>query len=154
MLPSLSSYKGPWNEDAVKHLLRRTMFGAKKSEINSFVDFGMTKSIQKLLDATEAFPNPPVKEYNPANATVADTNILAGQTWVNDPATDGTVMSLRRASFKKWWMGTLVMQGASLREKMTLFWHNHFSTEADEVRNSQFIYKHLLEKQVPKQIIK
>jgi uncharacterized protein (DUF1800 family) len=142
MLPSLSSYKGPWNEDAVKHLLRRTMFGAKKSEIKSFVDFGMTKSIQKLLDATEAFPNPPVKEYNPTNATVADTNILAGQTWVNDPATDGTVMSLRRASLKKWWIGNLVSQGTSLREKMTLFWHNHFAIESTDANNAQYVYKH------------
>jgi uncharacterized protein (DUF1800 family) len=140
--PSLSLYKGVWDEVSAKHLLRRTLFGAKKSEIKSFVDLGMTKSIQKLLDASEAFPNPPVKEYNPANATVADTNILAGQTWVNDPATDGTVMSLRRASFKKWWIGNLVSQGTSLREKMTLFWHNHFSIEAADVSNSQYIYKH------------
>ena len=140
--PSLSSYKGVWDEVTAKHLLRRTMFGVKKSDIKAFVDLGITKSIQKLLDATEAFPNPPVKEYNPANATVADTTILAGQTWVNDPATDGTVMSLRRASFKKWWIGNLVSQGISLREKMTLFWHNHFSIEAADVSNSQYVYKH------------
>ena len=142
MLPSLSLYKGPWNEDAVKHLLRRTMFGAKRGDINLFLNLGLTRSVLKLLEDAEALPNPPLKEYTPTNAAIPDTNILAGKTWVNDPSNDGTIMSLRRASFKKWWMGTLVMQGASLREKMTLFWHNHFSTEADEVRNSQFIYKH------------
>ncbi|MGC8006286.1 DUF1800 family protein, partial [Salmonella enterica] len=71
-----------------------------------------------------------------------DTNIAVGTTWVNDPNTDGTIASLRRASFKKWWMGVMINQDRSIREKMTLFWHNHFSTETNDVNNAQFVYKH------------
>ena len=94
MLPSLSSYKGPWNEDAVKHLLRRTMFGAKRGDINLFLNLGLSRSVLKLLEDAEALPNPPLKEYTPTNAAIPDTNILAGKTWVNDPSNDGTILSL------------------------------------------------------------
>jgi uncharacterized protein (DUF1800 family) len=35
-----------------------------------------------------------------------------------------------------------VNQDRSIREKMTLFWHNHFATEMNDVSNAQYIYKH------------
>ncbi|HEX8331438.1 MAG TPA: DUF1800 domain-containing protein, partial [Segetibacter sp.] len=71
-----------------------------------------------------------------------DTNIVAGTTWVNDPNNDGTIAGRRRASFKKWWVGNQLNQDRSIREKMTLFWHNHFSTETNDIGNAQYIYKH------------
>jgi uncharacterized protein (DUF1800 family) len=95
------------------------------------------------LTPASTTPPPPVKEYTtPATALNPDTNIAQGSTWVNDANSDGSVDSYRRASFKKWWMGVMVNQDRSLLEKMTLFWHNHFSTETTTVGNSQFIYKH------------
>ncbi|MFX8512293.1 DUF1800 family protein, partial [Acinetobacter baumannii] len=36
----------------------------------------------------------------------------------------------------------MINQDRSIREKMTLFWHNHFSTETNDVNNAQFVYKH------------
>jgi uncharacterized protein (DUF1800 family) len=67
-----------------------------------------------------------------------------GASWVLDPNTDGTINSQRRQSFKKWWMGVMINQDRSIREKMTLFWHNHFATETDTISNAQLIYKHHL----------
>jgi uncharacterized protein (DUF1800 family) len=54
------------------------------------------------------------------------------------------VNSLRNASFKKWWMGVMINQDRSIREKMMLFWHNHFATETNVVGNAQFVYSHHL----------
>jgi len=109
----------------------------------------LSRSISQLLDDSLPLPLPPVKEYNSSSAAVPDTTILAGETWVNNVNNDGTVASLRRASFKKWWIGAMIQQNRSLREKMTLFWHNHFSTETNDVGNAQYVYKHhdLLRKQ-------
>jgi uncharacterized protein (DUF1800 family) len=147
--PSLSPYAGPWNKTVVRHLLRRTLFGAKRSDISFFQSLGLARSISQLLDDTLPLPLPPVKEYNSSSAAIPDTTILAGETWVNNVNNDGTVASLRRASFKKWWIGAMIQQDRSLREKMTLFWHNHFSTETNDVGNAQYVYKHhdLLRKQ-------
>ena len=33
-------------------------------------------------------------------------------------------------------------QDRSIREKMTLFWHNHFSTETNDIGNALYVYKH------------
>lgn len=138
----LNLYTGPWTENEVIHLLKRTMFGAKKSDIDYFKTKSMTATVDELLNPTAALPNPPVKEYDDSGATLPDTNITLGQTWVNDPNNDGTIASRRRSSFKKWWMGNLINQDRSIREKMTMFWHNHFATEANDIGNAQYVYKH------------
>ncbi len=136
----LTAYSGGWTENEVIHLLKRTMFGATKADINYFKTRTFLQSVDEMLNPVAALPDPPVKEYTSANAT--DTNIQLGTTWVNDPSTDGGVNSLREASFKKWWMGVMIRQDRSIREKMTLFWHNHFSTETNVIGNSQYVYKH------------
>lgn len=140
--PSLNRFSGNWNHHAVRHLLRRTLFGATRDDVSYFLNLGLDGSINQLLDTSVPMPDPPVKEYNPTTAMVPDTNIAAGETWVNDLNNDGTVASFRRASFKKWWVEVMVKQPLTLREKMTLFWHNHFSTESNDIGNAQFLYRH------------
>lgn len=138
----LAPYTGPWTENEVIHLLKRTLFGAKRGDIAYFQSLNCAQAVDELLTISLDPPPPPIKEYvTPTNATNPDTNILQGTTWVNDPNNDGTVTSLRRASLKKWWMGLMINQERTLREKMTLFWHNHFATESTDV-NAQFLYKH------------
>lgn len=141
----LAAYSGSWTENEVIHLLKRTLFGASRADIDYFKTRSFQQSITEILNPVATLPDPPVKEYNtPTNATTPDTLIPQGSTWILDPNNDGTVNSLRRASFKKWWMGVMINQDRSIREKMTLFWHNHFSTETAIVGNAQFVYKHHL----------
>ncbi len=141
----LGEYKGAWTENEVIHLLKRTMFGAKKADIDYFKTRTFLQSVDEILNPTVALPDPPVKEYiTPTNTTNSDANIVQGAPWILDPNTDGTVNFLRRQSFKKWWMGVMVGQDRSILEKMTLFWHNHFATETNVISNAQFIYKHHL----------
>ena len=131
-LPSsgLNPYSGTWSETEVIHLLKRTMFGAKKVDVDYFKTKTMSQAVDELLNPSAVAPSPPVKEYTTSTtATTPDGNIALGVTWVNDPNNDGTVASQRRASFKKWWMGIMINQDRSILEKMTLFWHNHFSTD-------------------------
>lgn len=139
----LTPYTGLWTENEVIHLLKRTMFGAKKADVDYFKTKTCAQAVDELLNPTAALPSPPVKEYSHTSAlTQPDVGIAAGTTWVNDPNSDGTINSLRRASFKKWWVGTMINQDRSIREKMNLFWHNHFSTETADVSNAQYVYKH------------
>lgn len=139
----LAPYAGSWTENEVIHLLKRTMFGAKKTDIDYFKTKTCAQCVDELLNPTASLPSPPVKEYSHASAlTQPDTGIAAGTTWVNDPNSDGTINSLRRASFKKWFVGTMINQDRSIREKMNLFWHNHFATETADVSNAQYVYKH------------
>ena len=139
---TLNPYAGVWTENEVIHLLKRTMFGVSKLDVDYFKNKTLTQTVNELLNPLASMPTPPVKEYATTGAAIPDTNIAAGQTWVNDVNNDGTITSLRRASFKKWWMGVMINQDRSIREKMTLFWHNHFSTEMADVLHPNFIYFH------------
>ncbi|MDB5231169.1 MAG: hypothetical protein JWN76_1974 [Chitinophagaceae bacterium] len=139
---SLKEYSGPWTETEISHLLKRTMFGSTKTDIKYFKNKTMIQAVDELLAPASPLPAPPVKDYDTTGVTTPDTNIAAGTTWVNDTNNDGTIQSRRRAAFKKWWMGLLINQDRSIREKMTLFLHNHFSTETNDVGNAQYIFKH------------
>ncbi|MEY4054461.1 MAG: hypothetical protein RL034_1379 [Bacteroidota bacterium] len=139
----LQPYTGSFGNPELRHLLRRTLFGVTKSDMAYFSGKSMVQVVDELLNPTAPLPAPPVKEYVVAATTpVPDNNIAAGSTWVNDINNDGTIASYRRASFKKWWVGNLINQDRSILEKMTLFWHNHFATETNDIGNAQYVYKH------------
>jgi uncharacterized protein (DUF1800 family) len=139
----LQPYTGSFGAPELRHLLRRTLFGATKADMAYFSGKSVLQVVSELLNPTATLPAPPVKEYVVAATTlVPDNNIAAGTTWVGDINNDGTIASYRRASFKKWWVGNLINQDRSIREKMTLFWHNHFATEMNDVSHAQYIYKH------------
>jgi uncharacterized protein (DUF1800 family) len=68
-------------------------------------------------------------DYTPTNpsATVLTTDV-AGATWVNN-ISEGVNNSGRLNSLRGWWMGLILKQDRNIREKMTLFWHNHIPTD-------------------------
>ncbi len=139
----LSIYTGAWTKTEVTHLLKRTMFGSRLSDISYFAGKTMSEAVDELLNPVDPLPAPPVKEYDGVTgATTPDNDVANGSTWVNNVNNDGTIQSRRRASFKKWWIGCMLQQDRSIREKMTLFWHNHFATETVDVGNANFLYNH------------
>ena len=136
----LNTFKNAWSPLHTKHLLNRTMFAAKAADINYFNAKGLTASVDELLNVPSVLPSPPLNDYN--TATLVDPNVAAGKTWVNDIATDGTINSNRRSTYKKWLVSVWVTQEKNIREKLTLFWSNHFGTEADTVVYGTMIYNH------------
>jgi uncharacterized protein (DUF1800 family) len=138
----INTYTGPWTEQEVVHLLKRTMFGAKKADVNYFKTRSMNQAVDELINPTAPAPAPPVKEYATTTVVgaVPDGNILQGTTWVNDINSDGTVQTQRRASYRKWWTGVLINQDRSIREKLIMFMIDHFGNEATDVGNGNWVY--------------
>src|SRR5688500_3547862 len=98
----LNPYSGSWTENEVIHLLKRTMFGAKKADVDYFKARTVSQAVDELINPTAPQPNPPVKEYvTSTQPGTPDSNIVQGTTWVNDINNDGTVQAQRRASYKK-----------------------------------------------------
>jgi uncharacterized protein (DUF1800 family) len=135
----LNPYTGAWTVNEVQHILKRTMFGSTKTDIDYFKSKTLIQTVDELLNPAASLPLPPVNDYNTA---APDPAVPAGQSWINNPTNDGTINSQRRASFKKWWIGLMINQDRSIREKMTLFWANHFSTEANDIGNAHYVYHH------------
>lgn len=135
----LDPYAGPWTGNEVQHLLRRTLFGSTKADLTYFKAKTVTQAVDELLTPTAVLPAPPINDYA---ASATDPDVAAGQTWVSNPTNDGTINSLRRTSFKKWWTGVMLNQDRSIREKLTLFWANHFGTETTDIGNANYVYAH------------
>jgi uncharacterized protein (DUF1800 family) len=139
----INTYNGPWTEQEIVHLLKRTMFGAARADVDYFKTKTMSAAVDELLNPLAANPAPPVKEYVTTTVVGAnpDANIVQGTTWVNDINGDGTVQSQRRASYKKWWTGNLLQQDRSIREKLIMFLIDHFGNEASDAGNGNWVYK-------------
>ena len=59
----INPYSGSWTDQDLIHLLKRTMFGAKKADVDYFRGMTMSQVVDELLNPTAPNPNPPVKEY-------------------------------------------------------------------------------------------
>lgn len=143
----VNPYAGSWTTNEVIHLLKRTMFGAKKADVDFFKTMTMSQAVDFLLTVPATPPAPPVKTYTIAMggttpATDPDYTLNIGDTWVNNYTNDGSVNANRRASFKAWWTGLMLNQDRNILEKMTLFWHNHFATETADIAYGISCYNH------------
>ena len=115
--PSLVQYNGEWNETVALHLLRRTVIGPTVSEINSVVNMGLVEAVNKLTTAETTLP-PPSRFVG----TWLDANIL-----YLDPGTSNASVFIEE--MRRWWIGLMINNGLSVRERMVLFWHNHFASD-------------------------
>ncbi len=138
----LEPYTGPWTIDEVLHLLRRTTFGPSPGHAATLLPLSLNQALDQLLGPQPAEASQPL---------IVDARDLApvGQTWVNLPyrSADTTVtfnpVTIRTSSLKAWWLGLMLNQTLSLREKMVVFWHNHFVTEMATVADPRFSYCYL-----------
>ena len=143
-------YAGQWTVNEITHLLRRTMFGATKADIDHFSGMTMSDAVEELLNAVSAV-SPPLRDYGlitTEDGTYDDLGVPQGQTWVNDPNllsdpdARPRIAMVRMDSLRKWWTGLMINQQRSIREKMLLFWHHHYSVQQEEVNNPQMMYRH------------
>ncbi len=121
----LDKYTGTWSKSEVSHLLRRTIYGPKLSEINDFSKLSLSEAISALLDTSSYTFLPPVNNYH---NTTPDTNVPYGKTWVNAPV-DIYLEESRKISVKSWFWSLPVRQKPTIMEKMIVFWHNHFAIQ-------------------------
>lgn len=141
LMSGLDPYTGPWDTARAAHLLRRTGFGAKKSDIDALAGLSASQAVDYILTVPNTQPAPPVNNYNDV---INDPNVPFGQTWVTQPFSnfDANINNARGLSLRCWWIGLMLNDGPHIREKMTLFWHNHFATEANVVGVAQALYNH------------
>lgn len=131
----LDTYSGNWTAKEARHLLKRATFGVTQSLVTSSVTLGLTGTINTLF-TENALPEPPLKytEDGLGNGVSIDPDANYGETWIHGDvipeATDSTstaskILNLRQSSLYAWSFLQMQNAGMSIREKLTLFWHNH-----------------------------
>lgn len=126
----LAPYQGAWSKSELIHLLRRTLFGVTKADINAFAGMTLDQAVDTLLNYPATLPPPPINNYNTTSYT--DPYVPLGQTWVG-AGWDAQKDFLRRNTLRTWVVETMINQDRNIREKMTLFWLNHLVTNYADV---------------------
>jgi len=110
-----ASAESPWDVRKVGHLYRRAAFGATAAELDEGVRLGPERTIELLLNGRTG-----------ADDRSGDTNSL--------------IPAIRQANngnqLSAWWLYRMLYASHPLREKLTLFWHNHFATSNLKVNNA------------------
>ena len=115
-----------WNPNNVSHLLSRTLFGFSKNDLSVAQGFG---TFSDLVDLAILKDNPTPSAPNTwVNTVPAGTQLSSGEagTWYRE--------------FNYWWFNLMHKEGLNMREKMVLFWHDHFANERDKVQYPQNMY--------------
>ncbi len=117
----------PWDTARVQHLFRRIGFGAKPDEIAQALADGPTVTINRLLDEAVSRPQRPAPEW---------------AYWDYDAfqAAEVDVFGV----YVEWTQG--YVQEAidyGVREKLCLFWQNHFVTKYESYSCSSLYYQYL-----------
>jgi uncharacterized protein (DUF1800 family) len=115
---------GGWNSPLgsekarVAHLLRRTTFGASAAELERALSDGYDRTVDRLLETPAASPPD-----------------FAG---LGRP---GQPVRLNIGQLQLWWVNHMLQTRTPFAERMTLFWHGHFTSDYRKVGlRTPFLY--------------
>lgn len=144
MLKPLSS--DHWDYAKAAHLLNRAGFGGAPEEIQKLADLGPDKAVAYLLDYEKipdptpnpdwAKPNPEeIRKYREAQRTGTPEEKKMAQ------REQQQLFQRRMLELRGWWLKRMTTGPRPLQEKLVLFWHGHFATSVEKVRNPYYMWR-------------
>ncbi|RMF85462.1 MAG: DUF1800 domain-containing protein [Planctomycetota bacterium] len=133
-----------WTRDAAAHLLRRAGFGGTPAEIERLYALGPRGAVDYLVDYQKIPYDLAPPKVDPAIYEPPDRRELRTLTEEERRKFFDERRKLDRAAFEEirlWWIERMVESPRPLEEKMTLFWHGHFTSGMREVRNALFMFE-------------
>lgn len=149
--PFIPSSDEPFDSVKIAHLLHRAGFGATLDEIETFKSLGLRRTVETLLD----FPDLSSEEQglNGPDLSGIDgyPNNFAERRKLFEAKTPQERMELnqklQRANREavlataQWWLVQMASGQHPLQEKLTLFWHGHFTTSARDERSAWLMWQ-------------
>lgn len=157
-----------WHAGHAAHLLERAGFGGTPDEVERLAALGLEGAVRRLVyfdgvsDATmpefdhsgvfdpglDPFPpsRPATTELAKADGEALGIKVKAGGNRPIQPVVNAFFYWLRASRLEtdrvaQWWAGRMLATPRPLEEKAALFWHGHFATNEDKVRD----YRKMLE---------
>jgi uncharacterized protein (DUF1800 family) len=123
------------------HLLNRTSIGIGSKELNSCIEdknyevtlkklFITSSKNQNILYKKPNFAKKIIKPYKKMKLLNSEERKLFRKN-----------LNRQKKNMKIWWMKKLLTTQTPFKEKMVLFWHNHFTSSLQKVRQPALIYK-------------
>ncbi len=118
-LPWAPTAAQPFDLKWAGHLYRRAAFGASLTELRAAVQRGLPATLDLLLNG------------QPGAAAREQFLVDLGEKMIREDE-GGTL--------RAWWVYVFLHTSHPLRERMTLFWHNHFATSIAKVQRADLMY--------------
>ena len=144
MLKPLS--KDRWSLEMAAHLLNRAGFGGPPPEIQSLADLGHEQAVSSLIDYEKiadptlnpdwAHPDPARQlQIRQVNQTGTPEQKKALQQEQNQ------IQQRQMLELRGWWLQRMTHGPRPFQEKMVLFWHGHFATSVEKVRDAYYMWR-------------
>ena len=129
-----------WNRYSAAHLLNRAGFGGTPAEIDRLHALGPDKAVASFLDAdddSDLFPPPPLMDPEARFSYYQQVKEAADEEQRKVLRKDFTRTDREEIlSLRVWWLNRMRYTSDPLREKTTLFWHGHFATSNQKVKDA------------------
>jgi len=157
-----------WNREKARHLLERAGFGGTPEEVDALAALSPQAAVRRLVyfEGAPADTLPPFDESGifdegidpfppgrPATTALADKNgealgikVKASGNRPQQPIVNQFFYWLRASRLETervayWWGNRMVATPRPLQEKMALFWHGHFTSSEEKVRDYRKMLK-------------
>ncbi|HEY8750000.1 MAG TPA: DUF1800 domain-containing protein [Tepidisphaeraceae bacterium] len=154
--PSFEAYEpssqDPFDRVKAAHLLNRAGFGGTEAEVQKVIGLGPKGAVDWLLDFSNASADEQnsadVPDLSPIKGPAGNFRELRKQLQTQTPEQRKQLMKqfqmANREAFMAtfaWWMKRMAGGSHPLQEKLTLFWHGHFTTSFREERAALLIWE-------------
>ena len=126
----------------IAHLLRRASFGARPEELDAAVADGYEATVDRLVNL--AAPDASAAALPPPTFTPS----VAAADLPTDPEARRRVQQAEQRANREegrrltqWWVDRMVLSTTPLRERLALFWHDHFATSVQKVKDPALMYR-------------
>jgi uncharacterized protein (DUF1800 family) len=149
--PFVATAADPFDAVKAAHLLQRAGFGGTLEEIEDVCALGPEKAVEQLLDFPDAGADdvgtdtPDLSGIDGYPRTFAERRkLFEGKT---ADERQMRVQQLQRADREAvratavWWVNRMALGPFPLQEKLTLYWHGHFTTSARDERSAWLMWQ-------------
>jgi uncharacterized protein (DUF1800 family) len=143
MLKPLAQEK--WNFQTAAHLLNRAGFGGTPAEIEQLARLGPEQAVARFVDyekTEDSMPDPEWAKPDPERAK----RFLSARSMGEEERRkllreEQQDQRQRLIQLKGWWLERMTQGPRPLEEKMVLFWHGHFATSAEKVKDAYLMWR-------------
>jgi uncharacterized protein (DUF1800 family) len=122
------------NGEEARHLLVRSGFAPDQAEVDAIAGQSAAQAVASIIRAART-----AQPIHPPPAFVSAPPPIPYRLLKTKEEQQAQRQQQQREGLemKTWWMREMIESPAPLKERMTLFWHNHFATSQQKVNRSQ-----------------
>lgn len=126
----------PLDEDDARYFLTRTGFAPDAQQLEPYVGLSRRQAVDRLLAGARTTPITPVPDWvDEPIPTRAQEHALDADA----RRAEGAERGRRFEALRGWWLHEMLVTPSPLTERMTLFWHGHFTSAQDKVPYPQLM---------------